>query len=247
MDAIAVQYARELSRRGIETSIIVPGAFTSGTNHFANASRPADAGRAAKYEAGPRITALASRSRRHLRPSSARCRRRRRRRGDRECCRRPVRKATVSRSRRSHAGWRRCRLRSARSHSRRDAAPGRPERPSKAENAGLSIPPSRPGGPVAGCLPYLAFRMTASGPHRVPVAARCARATLFGKVDNLYFQPSRLHIVIQRFSGVACLVAQSGLRRAFGRCDHEVVAICDSGAASVRNGRSRGLGRRMAC
>jgi hypothetical protein len=40
MDAIAVQYARELARWGIETSIVVPGAFTSGTNHFAHAGRP---------------------------------------------------------------------------------------------------------------------------------------------------------------------------------------------------------------
>ncbi|KGI78262.1 SDR family oxidoreductase [Oleiagrimonas soli] len=54
MDAIAVQYARELARWGIETSIIVPGAFTSGTNHFAHAGHPADAERAAEYEAsGP--------------------------------------------------------------------------------------------------------------------------------------------------------------------------------------------------
>ena len=53
MDAIAVQYARELSRWGIETSIIVPGAFTSGTNHFAHSGRPADTGRTAEYEAGP--------------------------------------------------------------------------------------------------------------------------------------------------------------------------------------------------
>ena len=53
MDALAVQYARELSRWGIETSIIVPGAFTKGTNHFANAGRPADADRVAQYEAGP--------------------------------------------------------------------------------------------------------------------------------------------------------------------------------------------------
>ncbi|MFC0400858.1 SDR family oxidoreductase [Paraburkholderia rhizosphaerae] len=53
MDAIAVQYARELSRWGIETSIIVPGAFTSGTNHFAHTGTPADAARAADYEAGP--------------------------------------------------------------------------------------------------------------------------------------------------------------------------------------------------
>jgi NAD(P)-dependent dehydrogenase (short-subunit alcohol dehydrogenase family) len=41
MDALAVQYARELSRWGIETSIVVPGAFTKGTNHFRTpAARP---------------------------------------------------------------------------------------------------------------------------------------------------------------------------------------------------------------
>ncbi|MDR6406667.1 SDR family oxidoreductase [Paraburkholderia terricola] len=53
MDAIAVLYARELSRWGIETSIIVPGAFTRGTNHFAHAGVPADGARAAEYDAGP--------------------------------------------------------------------------------------------------------------------------------------------------------------------------------------------------
>jgi NAD(P)-dependent dehydrogenase (short-subunit alcohol dehydrogenase family) len=53
MDAIAVQYARELSRWGIETSIIVPGAFTSGTNHFAHAAAPGDQAVAAEYDAGP--------------------------------------------------------------------------------------------------------------------------------------------------------------------------------------------------
>ena len=53
MDALAVVYARELARWGIETSIIVPGAFTGGTNHFAHAGHPADAARAAEYEAGP--------------------------------------------------------------------------------------------------------------------------------------------------------------------------------------------------
>src|SRR5262245_38505777 len=53
MDALAVQYARELSRWGIETSIVVPGAFTKGTNHFVNAGRPADEARLAEYEAGP--------------------------------------------------------------------------------------------------------------------------------------------------------------------------------------------------
>ena len=53
MDAIAVQYARELARWGIETSIIVPGAFTRGTNHFAHAGKPADAKVVQDYEAGP--------------------------------------------------------------------------------------------------------------------------------------------------------------------------------------------------
>jgi NAD(P)-dependent dehydrogenase (short-subunit alcohol dehydrogenase family) len=53
MDALAVSYARELSRWGIETSIIVPGAFTGGTQHFARSGRPVDAARAAEYEAGP--------------------------------------------------------------------------------------------------------------------------------------------------------------------------------------------------
>ena len=53
MDAMAVQYARELSRWGIETSIIVPGAFTGGTNHFAHSGGPADGARVAEYKAGP--------------------------------------------------------------------------------------------------------------------------------------------------------------------------------------------------
>lgn len=53
MDSLAVQYARELSRWGIETSIIVPGAFTKGTNHVAHAGSPADKARLAEYEAGP--------------------------------------------------------------------------------------------------------------------------------------------------------------------------------------------------
>jgi len=53
MDALAVQYAHELALWGIETSIIVPGAFTKGTNHFAHAGTPADKARVAEYEAGP--------------------------------------------------------------------------------------------------------------------------------------------------------------------------------------------------
>src|SRR5262249_34913666 len=53
MDAMAVQYARELALWGIETSIIVPGAFTSGTNHFAHSGVPADKQRVDEYDAGP--------------------------------------------------------------------------------------------------------------------------------------------------------------------------------------------------
>ncbi len=53
MDALAVAYARELTRWGIETSIVTPGAFTKGTNHFANASAPTDKEVEAAYENGP--------------------------------------------------------------------------------------------------------------------------------------------------------------------------------------------------
>ncbi len=56
MDAMAVSYAAELTRWNIETSIIVPGAYTSGTNHFANAGSPADKERVAEYENGPTAT-----------------------------------------------------------------------------------------------------------------------------------------------------------------------------------------------
>jgi len=45
--------ARALAKAGHETSIIVPGAFTGGTNHFAHAGSPADKARVGEYEAGP--------------------------------------------------------------------------------------------------------------------------------------------------------------------------------------------------
>lgn len=53
MDSLAVSYAAELTRWGIETAIIVPGAFTKGTNHFAHSGSPADATRVAEYNNGP--------------------------------------------------------------------------------------------------------------------------------------------------------------------------------------------------
>lgn len=42
-----------VGRWGIETSIIVPGAFTKGTNHFAHAGKPADTARVSAYATGP--------------------------------------------------------------------------------------------------------------------------------------------------------------------------------------------------
>jgi NAD(P)-dependent dehydrogenase (short-subunit alcohol dehydrogenase family) len=53
MDSLAVSYAGELARWGIETAIIVPGAFTKGTNHFTHSGAPADKARVAEYDEGP--------------------------------------------------------------------------------------------------------------------------------------------------------------------------------------------------
>ncbi|MFI6396227.1 SDR family NAD(P)-dependent oxidoreductase [Nonomuraea sp. NPDC050540] len=67
MDALAVSCAGELIRFGIDTAIVLPGAFTTGTSHFANASAPDDQPRADEYrerygellaELGPRLSAL---------------------------------------------------------------------------------------------------------------------------------------------------------------------------------------------
>jgi hypothetical protein len=53
MDSVAVSYASELARWGIETTIVVPGSFTKGTNHFEYAGKPADVARAEEYANGP--------------------------------------------------------------------------------------------------------------------------------------------------------------------------------------------------
>ena len=49
-DALAVSYAAEVSRFGIETTIIVPGSFTTGTNHYAHAGHPEDTATRDEYE-----------------------------------------------------------------------------------------------------------------------------------------------------------------------------------------------------
>ena len=50
MDVLAEVSAAELIRFGIGTCIVVPGAYTSGTNHFANAGTPTDSARAQAYD-----------------------------------------------------------------------------------------------------------------------------------------------------------------------------------------------------
>jgi NAD(P)-dependent dehydrogenase (short-subunit alcohol dehydrogenase family) len=68
-DSLAVSYAAELVRFGIDTVIMVPGSFTTGTNHFANAGSPADTDVVAAYdteyaglmdEVGARLAELSS-------------------------------------------------------------------------------------------------------------------------------------------------------------------------------------------
>jgi NAD(P)-dependent dehydrogenase (short-subunit alcohol dehydrogenase family) len=53
MDALAVSYTKELARWGVETSIVIPGAFTTGTNHFAHSGTPDDKARMREYQDGP--------------------------------------------------------------------------------------------------------------------------------------------------------------------------------------------------
>jgi NAD(P)-dependent dehydrogenase (short-subunit alcohol dehydrogenase family) len=50
MDSLAVSCSSQLARWAIETSNLVPGAFTSGTNHFKNAGFPNDNKRATEYD-----------------------------------------------------------------------------------------------------------------------------------------------------------------------------------------------------
>ena len=52
-DYLAQTYAVELVKWGIETTIVVPGIFTQGTNHFTDAGHPADEKVAKEYSEGP--------------------------------------------------------------------------------------------------------------------------------------------------------------------------------------------------
>ncbi|KAK5050792.1 hypothetical protein LTR84_003351 [Exophiala bonariae] len=54
MDSLAITYAGELTKWGIETSIVIPGAFTTGTKHFENMGKPRDEAEVGKqYVEGP--------------------------------------------------------------------------------------------------------------------------------------------------------------------------------------------------
>ncbi|WP_328535105.1 hypothetical protein [Streptomyces sp. NBC_00344] len=50
-DHLAKSYAVELARFGSDTALVVPGSFTSGTNHFAHAMQPQDTATAEAHDA----------------------------------------------------------------------------------------------------------------------------------------------------------------------------------------------------
>lgn len=53
MESLAISYAGELAPWGIDTSIVAPGVFGAGTNHFKNSGHPDDAAVARAYAEGP--------------------------------------------------------------------------------------------------------------------------------------------------------------------------------------------------
>lgn len=73
MEQLAVSYAAEVARFGIESALIVPGAFTTGTNHFQHAMKPQDADVASAYANGPAsdLEAKILESTRRLEPADA--------------------------------------------------------------------------------------------------------------------------------------------------------------------------------
>jgi NAD(P)-dependent dehydrogenase (short-subunit alcohol dehydrogenase family) len=49
-DSLAVSISAEVSRFGIDSTIVVPGSFTTGTNHYAHAGHPDDEATAKQYD-----------------------------------------------------------------------------------------------------------------------------------------------------------------------------------------------------
>lgn len=56
MESLAMSYAGELIRWGIETTIVAPGVFSHGTNHFTNSGRAIDRQVHREYAEGPTRT-----------------------------------------------------------------------------------------------------------------------------------------------------------------------------------------------
>ena len=53
MASVAISYAGEIARGGIEIVIVSPGVYTTGTNHFAHTDKPEDKARVSEYASGP--------------------------------------------------------------------------------------------------------------------------------------------------------------------------------------------------
>lgn len=53
MDSLSVSYASEVSKWGMQTCIVSPGAYTSGTNHFSSAGKGEDVDIEKEYFEGP--------------------------------------------------------------------------------------------------------------------------------------------------------------------------------------------------
>lgn len=71
MESLAMSYAGEFVRWGIETTIVAPGVFSHGTNHFANSGTASDKLVAAQYAEGPTRTLEAEVARGHEAVQSA--------------------------------------------------------------------------------------------------------------------------------------------------------------------------------
>lgn len=73
MESLAISYAGELSLWGIETTILAPGVFTRGTNHFLNSGHPQDSVVVAEYASGPTrdLVALVEQGHERVQPDSS--------------------------------------------------------------------------------------------------------------------------------------------------------------------------------
>jgi len=73
MESLAISYAGELSLWGIETTVLAPGVFTTGTNHFVHSGHPQDSAVVAEYATGPTqdLLALVEKGHERVQPDSS--------------------------------------------------------------------------------------------------------------------------------------------------------------------------------